>query len=292
MSFWVRTSHRAAAVATAALTVVALTTLTCSTGAQADPSSGVAGQVTGSDIVATTPPGPTTAPTTPAPTTPPVTTPPTIVTPPPPAPKTLTKPTVKIKGTLRVGQTLKVTHSSTQATKITVQWYRGAKAIKKATKTTYKTVAADSGKKLHVKLTLSATGYTTRTATSGSAKVAKIPSGVDARCMTTGKVMCVTKAQHKLRYLSNGVVKKTVAVTFGRPSLPTVNGSFKVYYKNKHAYSNLYHASMPYAMFFYRGYAIHYDPPVLSHGCIHVWDMTKLKWLWSHSPIGTKVVVY
>ena len=287
MSFWARTSHRAAAIAAMVVAVATLTTLTCSTGAQADPPSdqGSAG------VVATAPPGSTSAASpSAAPSTPAVTTPAIIATP-PSAPPALTKPSVHIKGTLRVGQTLKVTHSTTQATKISIRWYRGSKAIKGATKTKYKTVAADSGKKLHVKLTLSAPGYPTITATSAKVKVAKIPSGVDARCMTTGKVLCITKAQHKLRYLNNGVVKKTTPVTFGRPSLPTVNGVFKVYYKNKHAYSKLYHATMPYAMFFYRGYAVHYDPPVLSHGCVHVWNMTKLKWLWNHTPIGTKVVV-
>jgi len=286
-----------ATLAIAGLASVALATLACANGAVADASSPTdpSAPASGTPLVTPDPsasatptpePTPSATPTLPPPVPP---TPPVVVV--PPAPKTMTTPTVRVTGTLRVGQTLKATYTKTQATKVAAQWYRGTTAIKGATKLTYKTVAADSNAKLRVLLTFSATGYKSHALYTPYVKVAKIPAGVDARCMTTGKVMCASKSQHKLRFLNNGVVQLTTAVTFGRPSLPTVNGVFKVWYKSRYAYSHEYHASMPYAMFFHDGYAVHYDPPTLSHGCIHVWHLKDVQWLWNHVSVGTTVVV-
>jgi len=88
--------------------------------------------------------------------------------------KNLTKP--KATGKAKVGKTLKASKGTWAATptKVSYQWYRGAKKIKGQTKAKHKVVAKDKGKKLHVKVTAKSTGYTTVSATSkATKKVAK-----------------------------------------------------------------------------------------------------------------------
>lgn len=87
--------------------------------------------------------------------------------------KIWTAPKPKISGTKTVGQTLTAKPGTwTKNTKFTYQWLRDGKAISKATKSTYKLVAADAGKPISVKVTGKNTGYTALAKT--SAKTAKI----------------------------------------------------------------------------------------------------------------------
>jgi hypothetical protein len=72
-----------------------------------------------------------------------------------------------------VGETLSAAHDPWTPAVISVkyQWLRDGKAIKDKTGESYTTVSADLGHKISVKLTGSATGYTTKTVTSPATKV-------------------------------------------------------------------------------------------------------------------------
>jgi hypothetical protein len=79
--------------------------------------------------------------------------------------KTFTKtPKPKVKGQARVGKKVKAQAGTwAPAPSLSYQWYRGAKAIKNATNTTYRVRPADLGKRLSVKITATKTGYTQKT---------------------------------------------------------------------------------------------------------------------------------
>ena len=122
---------------------------------------------------------------------------------------------------------------------------------------------------------------------------------IDSRCLKGAKVACASKADCKLRYMENGKVIAEFDARFGAPGTQTRNGVFKVYMKHQNHYSTIYHVTMPYAMFFDGGEAIHYSADFArygwahgSGGCINVRDMNAARWLWNKIPVGTKVVVY
>jgi hypothetical protein len=77
----------------------------------------------------------------------------------------------KISGTAKVGSKLTAKAGAwTKGAKLTYQWYAGKKAIKRATKSTLKLVAADKGKTVTVKVTGRLTGYATARRTSRATK--------------------------------------------------------------------------------------------------------------------------
>ena len=77
--------------------------------------------------------------------------------------------TPKIRGTKKVGKTLKVSRGSwTTGTKFSYRWYRNGKAIKGATKSSYKLKQADASKRIKVKVTGKNPGYATKTRSSSS----------------------------------------------------------------------------------------------------------------------------
>ncbi|MFT4167468.1 MAG: CAP domain-containing protein [Microlunatus sp.] len=77
---------------------------------------------------------------------------------------TITAAKPKISGTPRVGKTLTAAPGKWKPTTTTFsyQWYRNGSKIKKATKSSYLLVKADKGKKISVKVTGKAPGYTTK----------------------------------------------------------------------------------------------------------------------------------
>jgi hypothetical protein len=120
-----------------------------------------------------------------------------------------------------------------------------------------------------------------------------------AACRTTGIVLCIDKTQKSLRFVSHGKVVLTTDARFGSDALPTREGTFHVQRKDATHVSTVYHTSMPYSMFFSGGQAVHYSPYFHrdgysghSHGCVNIHDLSTAKWLFAHSPLGTKVVVY
>ncbi|KRB76887.1 hypothetical protein ASE01_08950 [Nocardioides sp. Root190] len=76
-------------------------------------------------------------------------------------------------GTFKVGRTVKTTAGRWSVAGLTVkyQWLRNGKAIKGATKASYKLVRADRSRSVSVKVTVSRTGYTTASSTAAAKKV-------------------------------------------------------------------------------------------------------------------------
>ncbi|MFE9767101.1 L,D-transpeptidase family protein [Streptomyces sp. NPDC005808] len=120
----------------------------------------------------------------------------------------------------------------------------------------------------------------------------------DSRCMT-GRVLCVSKTSRTLRWMIDGRTVSTMEVRFGSQYTPTREGVFSVYFKSRYHVSTLYDSSMPYAMFFSGGQAVHFSSDFAargyfgaSHGCVNVRDEGKIAELFAQVRTGDKVVVY
>ncbi|MFG2954843.1 L,D-transpeptidase family protein [Streptomyces sp. NPDC048291] len=119
----------------------------------------------------------------------------------------------------------------------------------------------------------------------------------DPRCLT-GRVLCISKTSRTLRWMIDGRTVSTMSVRFGAQYTPTREGVFHVYWKSRHHVSTLYHSSMPYAMFFSGGQAVHYSYDFAargyaggSHGCVNVRDEAAIADLFGQVRNGDKVVV-
>jgi lipoprotein-anchoring transpeptidase ErfK/SrfK len=124
------------------------------------------------------------------------------------------------------------------------------------------------------------------------------PGPLDERC-TTGRVLCVDKSSRTLRWVVDGEVRQTLDTRFGGPGLETREGSFSVARMSRDHVSSLYDTSMPFAMFFSGGQAVHYSPDFAavgyagsSHGCVNVRDHEGIAWLFDQVRLGDRVVVY
>jgi peptidoglycan hydrolase-like protein with peptidoglycan-binding domain len=123
-------------------------------------------------------------------------------------------------------------------------------------------------------------------------------AALDPRC-TTGRALCVDKSTNSLRWVVDGRVLSTYDVRFGSDELPTREGAFSVYRKSRDHVSNLFGTSMPFAMFFSGGQAVHYSPDFAahgydgaSHGCVNVRDYDGVAALFDQVRVGDKVIVY
>jgi peptidoglycan hydrolase-like protein with peptidoglycan-binding domain len=121
---------------------------------------------------------------------------------------------------------------------------------------------------------------------------------LDPRCLT-GRVLCVDKSTNSMRWVIDGEVQEDYEVRFGSAELPTREGEFHVYLKSRDHVSSLYDTSMPFAMFFSRGQAVHYSPDFAavgyngaSHGCVNVRDYDGVAALFDEVQVGDRVVVY
>ncbi|WP_374118086.1 L,D-transpeptidase family protein [Streptomyces sp. RKAG337] len=121
---------------------------------------------------------------------------------------------------------------------------------------------------------------------------------LDPRCMT-GRVLCISKTSRSLSWVIDGKVQTTMDVRFGSQYTPTREGQFKVDFKSRDHVSTIYHTSMPYAMFFSGGQAVHYSSDFAargyagaSHGCVNVRDKAAIASLFNQVKAGDKVVVY
>ncbi len=121
---------------------------------------------------------------------------------------------------------------------------------------------------------------------------------LDPRCRT-GRALCVDKSTNSLRWVVDGDVQATYDVRFGSDELPTREGAFTVFNKSRDHVSSLYDTSMPFAMFFSGGQAVHYSPDFAangysgaSHGCVNVRDYAGIAALFDQVQIGDKVIVY
>lgn len=122
--------------------------------------------------------------------------------------------------------------------------------------------------------------------------------GLDPRCMT-GRVICISKKSNKVWWVNDGVVKMTMDARFGTSEFRTREGTFSVQWKSRDHVSNLYHTSMPYALFFSGGQAVHYSPDFAargynggSHGCVNLRSRSGAESLFNQARVGDKVVVY
>jgi lipoprotein-anchoring transpeptidase ErfK/SrfK len=139
---------------------------------------------------------------------------------------------------------------------------------------------------------------TTAELTNQITPMGNVPGRLDSRCRT-GRVLCIDKTSRTLRFLVDGVVRRTVDVRFGASYSPTREGVFHVYWKDIDHVSHLYGSAMPYSMFFSRGQAVHYSSDFAargyagaSHGCVNVRDLAGIRWLFGHVRVGDRVVIY
>jgi hypothetical protein len=123
-------------------------------------------------------------------------------------------------------------------------------------------------------------------------------AALDPRCLT-GHTICVDKTSSSLRWVVDGKVRLTVDARFGGEGHRTREGLFHVERKSRDHVSSLYDTSMPYAMFFSRGQAVHYSPDFAangyngaSHGCVNIRDEGAIASLYDQVRLGDKVVVY
>ena len=123
-------------------------------------------------------------------------------------------------------------------------------------------------------------------------------AALDERCLT-GRVLCIDKTTRELSWVVDGVVQRRLDVRFGSQFTPTREGVFSVYRMSANHVSNLYGSSMPYAMFFSRGQAVHYSSDFAtqgyagaSHGCVNVRNKGSLAALFAQVRVGDTVVVH
>ena len=123
--------------------------------------------------------------------------------------------------------------------------------------------------------------------------------GLDPRCLV-GRVICASKAARQIVWVVDGVPQLKLDARFGRASLPTDEGVFRISFKSRDHWSTLYDVSMPLALFFSGGQAVHYSYEfasigyggVGSHGCINTRDRAKMTWLFDQARVGDLVIVY
>ena len=123
-------------------------------------------------------------------------------------------------------------------------------------------------------------------------------SALDPRC-ETGRVLCIDKSSSSLRWVVDGDVRLTLDARFGGNGYTTREGQFAVNDKSRDHVSSIYDTSMPFAMFFSGGQAVHYSPDFAatgyagaSHGCVNIRDYDAIAGLYDEVQLGDKVVVY
>lgn len=140
-----------------------------------------------------------------------------------------------------------------------------------------------------------ATGKVKKPSTGGSTS----KSGIDSRCLTGKRVLCIDKTRSKLYYINHNKVIKTLDARFGCSSTPTREGVWTVFRKVKHDWSRAYGSAMPDSMYFSGGEAVHYSSDFAargylgcSHGCVNIRDRKSLNWIYARIHVGDRAVVY
>ena len=117
-------------------------------------------------------------------------------------------------------------------------------------------------------------------------------------CRRGDRTICINKRTRWLTYMRYGAPVRGYAVRLGRQSQPTHNGTFFVYWKHRWHWSSAYGSSMPFSLFFSGGQAIHYSANFAqvgyagaSHGCVNLRSWSGARWLYDHTPLGTRVYV-
>ena len=125
-------------------------------------------------------------------------------------------------------------------------------------------------------------------------------ASVETAAARGGKWIEVRLASQRLIAWQNGRVVMTTLISSGLPRTPTVRGTFRIQrrYRRVRMRGPGYNLpNVPYAMFFYGGYALHgtywhnsFGRP-MSHGCVNL-PTSKAAWLFSWAPNGTTVVIH
>ncbi|MDF1487419.1 Ig-like domain-containing protein [Tessaracoccus caeni] len=120
-----------------------------------------------------------------------------------------------ITGTKAVGKTVKASVKAWKPSGVTFayQWLRDGKAIKGATKSSYKLTKSDAGKKISVKVTGSKSGYSSVSKTSKTVTVAKVVSSVKVtvpKSVKAGKQATITVGVSAATSKPTGTVTVTV----------------------------------------------------------------------------------
>lgn len=136
----------------------------------------------------------------------------------------------------------------------------------------------------------------------------EIPDEIPDSCRDDGVVLCISKAHHKLRWMRDGDVKKTIQVRVagwqedaeGDWRLhETPTGEWEVYDKSRQPCSERYGCKlMPFSTMFDPSMYVHGSKTFAkegyagaSHGCINAL-MDDAEWVFDRTPIGAKVVIY
>jgi lipoprotein-anchoring transpeptidase ErfK/SrfK len=136
--------------------------------------------------------------------------------------------------------------------------------------------------------------------TAESDAVAAAPAPPRAQAPTTeAKWIEIRLSSQRLIAWHNGKAVMTTAISSGTRATPTVTGSFRIGRKFRSIRmrgADYDLPNVPYAMFFFRDYAIHgtywhtsFGRP-MSHGCINM-PTSRAEWLYAWAPPGTLVVV-
>jgi L,D-transpeptidase-like protein len=120
---------------------------------------------------------------------------------------------------------------------------------------------------------------------------------IDSRCLT-GRVVCIDKTTHMLRWMVEGRTELSMSARFGG-NHRTREGTFWIYWKVAKHTSALTGESMPFSMFFSRGEAIHYSPDFAergydgtSSGCVNTRDYETTRELYRSTREGDRVLIY
>ena len=97
-----------------------------------------------------------------------------------------------------------------------------------------------------------------------------------------------------LLVVEQGAVRRVVHASTGASKFATPDGRFTVIRRERMSWSRRYHVWMPYALYFYRGWAIHAAPIVpdrpASRGCVRI-PIEDAPFVFRASPLGTPVLI-
>jgi hypothetical protein len=97
-----------------------------------------------------------------------------------------------------------------------------------------------------------------------------------------------------LLVVEHGTVRRAVHASTGASKFATPDGSFTVIRRERMSWSRRYHVWLPYALYFYRGWAIHAARLVpsqpASRGCVRI-PIEDAPFVFRASPLGTQVLI-
>jgi N-acetylmuramoyl-L-alanine amidase len=97
-----------------------------------------------------------------------------------------------------------------------------------------------------------------------------------------------------LLVVEHGAVRRAVHASTGASKFATPDGRFTVIRRERMSWSRRYHVWLPYALYFYRGWAVHAARIVpgqpVSRGCVRI-PIEDAPFVFRASPLGTPVLI-